>query len=107
MNVGKLDSSKPISLKMKKAPKIIDSVRKKHKGILYSFKLGSNIKEKELIEKAKKLLKNSNSVIANYSEAMGAKSSKVVIVDKKNTKWIEGNKFDLSKEILEKISSEI
>ena len=104
---GKLDSSKPISLKMKKAPKMIDNVRKKHKGVLYSFKLGSNIKENELIEKAKKLLKNSDCVIANYSEAMGAKSSKVVIVDKKNTKWIEGNKFDLSKEILEKISSEI
>ena len=104
---GKLDSSKSISLKMKKAPKMIDNVRKKHKGILYSFKLGSNIKENELIEKAKKLLKNSDCVIANYSEAMGAKSSKVAIVDKKNTKWIEGNKFDLSKLILEKISSEI
>ncbi len=104
---GKLDSSKPISLKMKKAPKIIDSVRKKHKGILYSFKLGSNIKEKELIEKAKKLLKSSDCVVANYSEALGSKNTKLALVDKKNTNWIEGSKIDLSKTILEKISSEI
>ena len=104
---GKLDSSKPISLEMKKAPKIIDSVRKKHKGVLYSFKLGSNIKEKELIEKAKKLLKSSDCVVANYSEALGSKNTKLALVDKKNTNWIEGSKINLSKTILEKISSEI
>ena len=104
---GKLDSSKALTLKMKKAPKIINIIRKKHKGLLYAFKLGSDISEKELIQKAKDLLKNSDCVIANSSEAMGAKDSKVAIVDSKNIEWMKDSKVNLAKRILEKISSEI
>ena len=104
---GKLDSTEPVSLKMKKAPKIIDSLRKKQKGLLYAFKLGSRIKNDELIKKAEGLLKHSDCVIANFSDAMGSKESKVAIVDKKKTEWIEGTKIELSKKILEKIASEL
>ena len=104
---GKLDSTDSVALKMKKAPKIIDSLRKKHKGLLYAFKLGSRIKNDELVKKAEGLLKNSDCVIANFSDAMGSKESKVAIVDKKKTEWIEGTKIELSKKILEKIASEL
>ena len=104
---GKLDSSKPVSLEMKKAPKIIDQIRKNHKGLLYTFKLGSKISDDELIKRAKLLLKKSDCVVANFSEAMGATDSKAAIVDKNNIEWIKGSKIDLSKRILEKISSEI
>ena len=104
---GKLDSRKPITLKMKKAPKIISSIRRKHKGLLYAFKLGSRISDKELLAKAETLLKNADCVIANHSEAMGSKKSKVAVVDKKNTEWISGNKKDISRKILEKVASEM
>ena len=104
---GKLDSSKPVSLEMKKAPKIIDQIRKNHKGLLYTFKLGSKISDDELIKRAKLLLKKSDCVVANFSEAMGATESKAAIVDQNNIEWIKGSKIDLSKRILEKISSEI
>ncbi len=104
---GKLDSSESITLKMKKAPKIISNVRKKHKGLLYAFKLASRISDSELIKKAEALLKNSDCVIANYSNAMGSKDSKVAIVDKENTDWVTGSKIEISKIILEKIASEI
>ena len=104
---GKLDSSKPVSLEMKKAPKIIDQIRKNHKGLLYTFKLGSKISDDELIKRAKLLLKKSDCVVANFSEAMGATDSKAAIVDQNNIEWIKGSKIDLSKRILEKISSEI
>ena len=104
---GKIDSTKAITLKMKKAPKILGSIRKKHKGPLYSFKLGSNIKDSELLKKANVLLKNSDCVIANYSDAMGSESSKAAIVDKKNTKWITGTKNNLSRKVLEKIATEL
>ncbi|MDC0526491.1 bifunctional phosphopantothenoylcysteine decarboxylase/phosphopantothenate--cysteine ligase CoaBC [Euryarchaeota archaeon] len=104
---GKIDSTKAITLKMKKAPKILGSIRKKHKGPLYSFKLGSNIKDNELLKKANVLLKNSDCVIANYSDAMGSESSKAAIVDKKNTKWITGTKNNLSRKVLEKIATEL
>ena len=104
---GKLDSSESITLKMKKAPKIISNVRKKHKGLLYAFKLASRISDSELIKKAEALLKNSDCVIANYSDAMGSKDSKAAIVDKENSEWVTGSKRDLSKRILEKLASEI
>ena len=104
---GKIDSAKPISLEMKKAPKIINSLRKKHKGLLYAFKLGSRISDKELLLKAKKLLKNADCVIANHSQAMDSEKSKVAIVDNKNTEWISGNKKNISGLILNKIASEL
>ena len=104
---GKIDSTKAITLKMKKAPKILGSIRKKHKGPLYSFKLGSNIKDNELLKKANVLLKNSDCVIANYSDAMGSESSKAAIVDKKNANWITGTKNNLSRIVLEKIATEL
>ena len=104
---GKLDSSKPVSLEMKKAPKIIDQIRKNHKGLLYTFKLGSKISDDELIKRAKLLLKKSDCVVANFSEAMGATDSKAAIVDQKNIEWIKGSKLNLSKKILTKIASEI
>ena len=104
---GKLDSAKPITLKMKKAPKIISSIRRKHKGLLYAFKLGSRISDKELLSKAEILLKNTDCVIANHSEAMGSEKSKVAIVDKKNTEWLSGNKRYISTKIMEKIASEM
>ena len=104
---GKLDSSEPITIKMKKAPKIISSIRKKHKGLLYAFKLESRISDSKLIEKAKALLKYSDCVIANYSDAMGSKDSKVAIIDKESTDWITESKMEISKRILEKIALEI
>jgi phosphopantothenoylcysteine decarboxylase/phosphopantothenate--cysteine ligase len=104
---GKLDSAKPITLKMKKAPKIINSIRKKHKGLLYVFKLGARISEKELLAKAGILLKSANCVIANNSKSMGSEKSKVAIVDKKNTEWISDRKVEISKKILDKIASEL
>ena len=104
---GKLDSAKPITLKMKKAPKIINGIRKKHKGLLYVFKLGARISEKELLAKAKVLLKNANCVIANHSKSMGSDKSKVAIIDKKNTEWISGSKVEISNKILDKIASEL
>ena len=104
---GKLDSVKPITLKMKRAPKIINSIRKKHKGLLYVFKLGARISEKELLAKAGVLLKSANCVIANNSKSMGSEKSKVAIVDKKNTEWISDRKVEISKKILDKIASEL
>ena len=92
---------------MKKAPKIINGIRKKHKGLLYVIKLGARISEKELLAKAKVLLKNTNCVIANHSKSMGSDKSKVAIVDKKNTKWIAGSKVEISNKILDKNVSEL
>ena len=104
---GKLNSSKPVNLEMKKAPKIIDSVSKKHNGLLYAFKLGAKISDQELVEKAQSLLKNADCVIANHSEVMGSDKGKFALVNKKKTEWITTKKDTLSRKILEKIALEL
>ena len=72
-----------------------------------SHDFSAGITDKKLIQKAENMLKDADCVIANHSDAMGAKKSKIAIVEKKNVEWIEGSKNILSRKILEKISTEI
>ena len=73
----------------------------------YVFKLGARVSEKELLAKAKVLLKSANCVIANNSKSMGSEKSKVAIIDKKNTEWISSSKVKISEKILDKVASEL
>ena len=106
-NKGKISSNKIPEIKLKKAKKSIEMIRKKHNGILCAFKLESGLKEKALIEKAKALLKNSDFVIANHSEVLGNEKTKLAIITKKDTIWIEDTKINASKSILKEISKKI
>ena len=104
---GKINSQKVPEVKLKKAKKSIEMIRKKHKGLLCAFKLGSNIKDNELLEKGKSLLKNADMVIANHSEALGNEKTKIAIITKKNNTWIEDTKANTSKLILKEIAEKI
>ena len=104
---GKISSEKVPEVKLKKAKKSIEMIRKKHKGLLCAFKLGSNIKDNELLEKGKSLLKNADMVIANHSEALGNEKTKIAIITKKNNTWIEDTKANTSKLILKEIAEKI
>ena len=64
--------------------------------------LNHGLKDKDLIEKAKALLKNSDFVIANHSEVLGNEKTKLAIITKKDTVWIEDTKINASKSILKK-----
>ena len=104
---GKISSQKVPEVKLKKAKKSIEMIRKKHKGLLCAFKLGSNIKDNELLEKGKSLLKNADMVIANHSEVLGNEKTKIAIITKKNNTWIEDTKANTSKLILKEIAEKI
>lgn len=104
---GKINSQKVPEVKLKKAKKSIEMIRKKHKGLLCAFKLGSNIKDNELLEKGKSLLKNADMVIANHSEALGNEKTKIAIITKKDSNWIEDTKANASKLILKEIAEKI
>ena len=106
-NKGKISSNKIPEIKLKKAKKSIEMIRKKHNGILCAFKLESGLKDKDLIEKGKALLKNSDFVIANHSEVLGNEKTKLAIITKKDTVWIEDTKINASKSILKEISKKI
>ena len=104
---GKISSQKVPEVKLKKAKKSIEMIRKKHKGLLCAFKLGSNIKDNELLEKGKSLLKNADMVIANHSEVLGNEKTKIAIITKKDNTWIEDTKANASKLILKEIAEKI
>ena len=104
---GKINSQKVPEVKLKKAKKSIEMIRKKHKGLLCAFKLGSNIKDNELLEKGKSLLKNADMVIANHSEVLGNEKTKIAIITKKDNTWIEDTKANASKLILKEIAGKI
>ena len=104
---GKINSQKVPEVKLKKAKKSIEMIRKKHKGLLCAFKLGSKIKDNELLEKGKSLLKNADMVIANHSEALGNEKTKIAIITKKDNTWIEDTKANTSKLILKEIAEKI
>ena len=104
---GKLSSQKLPEIKLKKAKKSIEMIRKKHKGLLCAFKLESNLKDSELLEKGKPLLKNADLVIANHSEVLGNEKTKIAIITKKDNIWIEDTKVNASKLILKEIAKKI
>ena len=63
----KIKSNTNMVIKLAKAPKIIDHIKKLHKGVLVGFKAEANISKKELVSRARKKLKESNAdlMIAN------------------------------------------
>ena len=104
---GKISSQKIPEIKLKRAKKSIEVIRKKHKGLLCSFKLESGLTDKELLEKGTKLLRNSDFVIANHSEVLGNEKTKLAIITKKENIWIEDTKANASKLILKEIIKKI
>ncbi len=104
---GKLSSEKIPEIKLKRAKKSIEIIRKKHKGLLCAFKLESGLKDRDLIERGKSLLKYSDVVIANHSKVLGNEKTKIAMITEKENTWIEDTKKNASKKILKDISKKI
>ena len=63
----KIKSNRNPTIKLTRAPKIIDHIKKIHKGILIGFKAEANVSKKELVSRARKKLRESDAdmMIAN------------------------------------------
>jgi phosphopantothenoylcysteine decarboxylase/phosphopantothenate--cysteine ligase len=85
---SKIKSGKNTSIKLIRAPKIIDYIKKLHKGILVGFKAEANISKKELVYRARKRLKESDAdlMVANDvgSRYNNSDYNEVFLVDSKN-----------------------
>jgi len=89
---SKIKSNKKLlTIRLKKAPKIIDQVKKSQKNvILVGFKAETNLSKSALIKSAKTKLKESNAdlIIANDIGTKYQKNpdnNEIIIVDEKNT----------------------
>ncbi len=84
-------NKKSLTIRLKKAPKIIDQVKKSQKNaILVGFKAETNLSKSALIKSAKTKLKESNSdlIIANdigTKYQKNTNNNQIIIVDEKNT----------------------
>jgi phosphopantothenoylcysteine decarboxylase/phosphopantothenate--cysteine ligase len=85
---SKIKSNRNTSIKLTRAPKIIDHIKKIHKGILIGFKAEANVSKKELVSRARKKLRESNAdlMIANDigSGYNNPDYNEVFLVDSKN-----------------------
>ncbi len=85
---SKIKSNRSTAIKLTKAPKIIDHIKKIHKGILIGFKAEANVSKKELVSRARKKLKESDAdlMIANDigSGYNNSDYNEVFLVDSKN-----------------------
>jgi len=85
---SKIKSNKDTTIKLTRAPKIIDHIKKIHKGILIGFKAEANVSKKELVSRARKKLKESDAdmMIANDigSRYNNSDYNEVFLVDSKN-----------------------
>ena len=113
---SKIKSDKQsITIKLQKAPKIIDDVKKLQSGIfLVGFKAETNISKTKLIESARKKLRESNSdiIVANdigVKYQRNPELNQVLIVDKHGKVIDSGrkNKKDISKFIRRQIEKNL
>jgi phosphopantothenoylcysteine decarboxylase/phosphopantothenate--cysteine ligase len=84
----KIKSNTNMVIKLARAPKIIDHIKKLHKGVLVGFKAEANISKKELVYRARKKLKESHAdlMVANDigSGYNNSDYNEVFLVDSKN-----------------------
>ena len=85
---SKIKSNRNTAIRLTRAPKIIDYIKKIHKGILVGFKAEANVSKKELVSRARKKLRESDAdlMIANDigSGYNNSDYNEVFLVDAKN-----------------------
>jgi len=85
---SKIKSNRSSVIKLTRDPKIIDHIKKIHKGFLIGFKAEANVSKKELVSRTRKKLKESDAdlMIANDigSRYNNSDYNEVFLVDSKN-----------------------
>lgn len=106
---GKI-SSKTLTLNLKKAPKIIELIRKRSNCYLVGFKAESNLSKNKLINKAYTRLKDvpMDLIVANDVKDVSTDKNHVYIIDRnKEIIEIDDSKLIIADKILDKIYREI
>jgi len=113
-NTDKISSDNDIILKLKRAPKIINSVKKINPNIfLVGFKAEYNVSDEQLIDSARKKMKESHSdiMIANdvaiKGGGFGSDKNEIIIIDEDVFSVPLTSKREISQRILDRIIEKI
>jgi phosphopantothenoylcysteine decarboxylase/phosphopantothenate--cysteine ligase len=113
-NTDKISSDNDIILKLKRAPKIINSVKKINPNIfLVGFKVEYNVSDEQLIDSARKKMKESHSdiMIANdvaiKGGGFGSDKNEIIIIDEDVFSVPLTSKREISQRILDRIIEKI
>ncbi|MEM4574940.1 MAG: bifunctional phosphopantothenoylcysteine decarboxylase/phosphopantothenate--cysteine ligase CoaBC [Archaeoglobaceae archaeon] len=105
MEKKKIKTAKEVVIRLKEAPKIIREVRKVYNGDIIGFKAETGVEDEELERIAKERLEcdRLSMVVANdvLKKGMGTEDTRVVVVTRKRSEWLEGNKSEVARRIVE------
>ena len=107
---GKIKSAEGLELRLKPGEKLADLIRKKFPELgIVAFKAEVGVSEKELIESAKKKMKelNASIVVANdvQKKGLGTEDNEVIIVSLKGEKKVSGTKAEIARALVEEIEN--
>lgn len=99
---GKIDSEKTFSMKLDSVPKMLPLISKKCSKVI-GFKAESGKSEKDLIDKARKRLKEYGllAIVANDVSVVGMNDANAILVTENSEKNISGTKANVAEAILD------
>ena len=102
---SKIKTTEELTLKLKRAPKIIKEVRKVYDGHVIGFKAETGLSDDELVRVAKDKMEEDKleMVVANdvKERGMGTLDTRVVVVTPRRVEWICGLKRDVARRIVD------
>ncbi|MEM4539956.1 MAG: bifunctional phosphopantothenoylcysteine decarboxylase/phosphopantothenate--cysteine ligase CoaBC [Archaeoglobaceae archaeon] len=105
MQDKKIKTAPELVLRLKEAPKIIREVRKVYSGDIIGFKAETGVSDDELVGIAMEKLNTDDLVmiVANdvLEKGMGTEETRVAVISRKRTQWLEGKKGEVAKRIVE------
>ena len=107
----KIKTDSELCLTLREAPKIIKEVRKVSDIQIIGFKAETGVKDGDLIRIAREKMVEDRlqMVVANdvMERGMGTRDGRVVIVTENGERWVEGDKSEIAREIMESYVREV
>ncbi len=101
----KIKTVEELTIKLRMAPKIIKEVRKVYNGHIIGFKAETGLSDEELVMVARKKMEEDRleMVVANDVKVrgMGTEDTRIVVVTNGRNEWIEGDKGEVAKRIID------
>ena len=105
--MGKISSEGDgLTLHLRALPKVIHELRKRHAGLLVTFKAESAVTDEALVAKARRSMAKAGSdlVVANRLEDVGPEDHRALLVDAHDARPVAGPKDELARAVLSRVA---